>query len=92
MKFHPIFYKPYQIWWLAMATLSIIKFSVFGFPKMYENKDYGYIFWIIGTLFTSLVFGSILYLIYWIFIRKWNNKIYMILISLMCILVLITNK
>ena len=83
MKIHSIFYKPYHIWWIIMAILSIIKFSIFGFPTMYENKGYGFIFYTIGTLFTGLVFGSILYLVYWLFARKWNNKLYMILISIM---------
>jgi hypothetical protein len=88
MKLHPIFSKKYQIWWLAMSIICFIKFYVFGFPTMYENKNYGFLFWIIGTLFTALVFGSILYLIYRLIARKWNNNAFIILISIMCFLTL----
>lgn len=88
MRFHPIFYKPYQIWWVVLAIICITKFYVFGFPSMYDNKNYGYLFWIIGTLFTGLVFGSIFYLIYRLLSRKWDNKIYMILVSILTVLVL----
>jgi hypothetical protein len=81
MKFHPIFQRPFLNWWLALAVLSIAKFLVFGLPRMYEEKNYGILFYTFGALLTGLVFGSILYLIYWVFSRKWNNKIFMILIS-----------
>lgn len=90
MKFHPIFYKPYQIWWALLAAICIAKFAVFGFPSMYEGKNYGYIFWLLATLLTGLIFGSIFYLIYRLFSRKWNNKIYMILVSALTIIVLFT--
>ena len=43
-----------------------------------EGSGYGYVFWTIGMLFTGLVFGSLLYLIYRLISRKWNNKIYII--------------
>jgi hypothetical protein len=59
---------------------------------MYEKENYGYPFWIIGTLFTGLIFGSIFYLVYRLISRKWNNKIYMILVSILTLLVLITYK
>lgn len=81
MKFHPIFQNPFLNWWLALAVLSIVKFLVFGLPQMYEDQNYGILFYTFAALFTGLVFGSILYLIYWVFSRKWNNKIFMILIS-----------
>lgn len=90
MKFHPIFHKPYQKWWLVMAILSLINFSIFGFPATFENKDYGYFFYIFGALLVGLVYGSILYLVYWLFRRKWDNKIFIILISiswLFCLLI-----
>lgn len=92
MKFHPIFYKPYQVWWAVLALICVIKFSVFGFPTMYEDENYGYIFWTIGTLFTGLVFGSVFYLVYRLFSEKWNNKIYMILVSILTLIVLATYK
>tara|TARA_R110002096_G_scaffold435584_1_gene661662 strand:+ start:464 stop:745 length:282 start_codon:yes stop_codon:yes gene_type:complete len=92
MTIHPIFKKPFHIWWITMAIISIIKFSVLGFPTMdaYEGKDYGYIFWTIGTLLTGLIFASILYPIYWLIKRKWNNQVFMILITIMWFLVLVT--
>ena len=73
-----------------MAVIIVIKYSIFVFPSMYENKDYGYVFWTIGTLLSALIFASILYPIYWVIKRKWNNKVFIILISIMCFLVLIT--
>lgn len=90
MKFHPIFHKPYQKWWLVMAVLSLINFLIFGFPATFENKDYGYFFYTLTALLAGLVYGSILYLVYWLFSRKWDNKIFIILISitwLFCLLI-----
>lgn len=92
MKFHPIFYKPYQIWWAVLMIICVIKFTIFGFPNMYENKNYGYLFYTFSTLLTGLVFGSIFYLVYRLFSRKWDNTIFMILVSILTIVVLITSK
>ncbi len=76
-----------------MAILSFINFSIFGFPNKFENKDYGYIFYILGALFVGLIYGSILYLVYWLFRRKWDNKIFIILISITWLFsLLIQNK
>lgn len=88
MKFHPIFFKPYQIWWAALTIICFIKFYIFGFPDMYENENYGYSFWIFGTLLTGLIFGSIFYLVYRLFFRKWSNKIYMILVTILTLFIL----
>ena len=82
MKFHPIFHKPFNKWWLTMAILSIVNFAILGFPLTSMNKDYGYLFHTFSTLLFGLIYGSILYLVYWIFKRKWNNKLYIILISI----------
>lgn len=92
MRLHPIFYKPYQIWWVVLTIICVIRFAIFGFPNMYENKNYGYLFYTFSTLLTGLVFGSIFYLVYRLFSRKWNNKIYMILVSILTIAVLATYK
>jgi hypothetical protein len=92
MKLHPIFNKPYRIWWLIMAFVSVIRFAIFGFPTMYEENNDGYVFWTIGSLFTGLVFGSIVYLVYRLFAGKWNNKIFMILVTVMWFLVLVLNN
>lgn len=92
MKFHSIFYKPYQTWWAVLTIICVIRFALFGFPNMYENKNYGYLFYTFSTLLTGLVFGSIFYLVYRLFSRKWNNNIYMILVSILTISVLVTYK
>lgn len=81
MRFHPIFYKPYQIWWLILGIICFIKFFIIGFPNTFNGK-YGYFFYVFGSLLSGLLYGSILYLIYWLFSRKWNNKVYIILISI----------
>ena len=92
MKFHPIFYKPYHIWWFAMAIFSVINFLIFGFPSTFETKNYGHFFYTMTALLAGLIYGSIIYLIYWLFSRKWNNKIYIILISVMWFITLILNN
>lgn len=92
MKFHPIFYKPYQTWWLVMAIFSVINFLIFGFPSTFETENYGHFFYTLTALLAGLVYGSIIYLIYWLFSRKWNNKIYIILISIMWLVVLVLNN
>jgi hypothetical protein len=89
MKLHPIFSKDFYLWWLIMAVCSILIYSVFGLPEMQGYENYGLIFWTIGTLFTSLIFGSIIYLIYRLFAGKWNNKAYIIIISIMFFFTLI---
>ena len=92
MKLHSIFSKTFGIWWGVMAVVSILKYYLFGLPAMTEYEGYGIIFWTIGVMFTGLVFGSILYLLYRLFWRKWNNKVFIILISVMWFLVLVTQK
>lgn len=89
MKLHPIFSKDFYLWWLIMAVCSILIYSIFGLPEMQGYEKYGLIFWTIGTLFTSLIFGSIFYLIYRLFAGKWNNKTYIIIISIMFVFTLI---
>ena len=88
MKLHPIF-KNYSIWWGAMATLSLIKFYIFGLPTGLGYEKHGIIFATLGTLFCGLIFGSILYLIYRLFSRKWNNKIYIIIIAVLWFIILV---
>lgn len=83
MKLHPILSKEYYLWWAIMALCSIIIYSLFGLPQMQGYDQYGIIFWTFATLFTSLIYGSIIYLIYRLFSRKWNNKAFMIIISIM---------
>jgi len=83
---HKIFSKPYHKWWIGMALLSIVRFAIFGFPNIsaYKNYAYGYGFYTIAMLFTYLVFGSALYLVYWLIFRKWNNDIFIKLIAFTC--------
>ncbi len=85
MKFHPIFYKPFQIWWFILGIICFIKFFILGLPNKL-NGQYGYLFYMLGSLLAGLLYGSVLYLIYWLFSRKWNNKVYIILISIATIL------
>jgi len=92
MKFHPIFYKPYQIWWILLAIICFVKFFIFGLPNTFNGK-YGYVFHILGTLLSGLLYGSIFYLIYRLFSKKWDNKVYIVLVSLATILdLIIRNK
>jgi hypothetical protein len=89
MKLHPIFSKDFYLWWLVMAVCSFIIYSIFGLPEMQNFEKHGLIFWTIGTLFTSLIFGSIIYLVYRLFVGKWNNKAFMVIISIMFIFTVI---
>jgi len=75
-----------------MAIFSVINFIIFGFPSTFETENYGYLFYTLTALLAGLVYGSIIYLIYWLFSRKWNNKIYIILISIMWLVVLVLNN
>ena len=86
---HPIFAKPYSKYWGILAALTIVFLYFFGFPKMEGYEGYGYIFWTIGSLFCALVFGSILYLVYRMIFRKWNNNAFMICIAIMWLAYLI---
>lgn len=83
-----IFTKKYMIWWFILCLVIGLKIIVFGLKpgglnemEAYENR--GVIFWIIGTLFTGFIFSLPLYLIYRLFKKKSDNKILMILISIM---------
>ena len=92
MKFHPIFYKPYQVWWLVLAIICLVKFIIFGLPNTFNGK-YGYLFYVLGSLLAGLIYGSILYLIYRLFSKKLDNKVLIVLISLSTILdLIIRNK
>lgn len=81
MKFHSIFNKEFRIWWAGMAIASFIKLYVFGLPKRDEG-NVGMIFWTFEYLFCGLIFGSLFYLIYRLFSGKWNNKAFIICISI----------
>ena len=54
MRFHPIFYKPYQIWWLILGIICFIKFFIIGFPNTFNGK-YGYFFYVFGSLLSGLL-------------------------------------
>lgn len=90
MKLHSIFGKTYLIWWGILAIASSIRFLVVGLPQMKGYERYGVFFWVIATLVSALIFSSIPYLIYRLISGKWNNKVFMILISIMTILLLFT--
>ena len=92
MEKHPLFSKTYSLWWGILAVVSAVRFLLFGLPQMKGYDGYGIVFWTIGTLFTALIFGSIPYLIYRLFKGSWDNKVFMILISIMTLIILITFK
>jgi len=91
MKLHPIFSKEFSIWWAVMAIVSFIKFYFLGIPVEKGLEQYGIIFWVLGAMFTGLILGSILYLIYRLISGKWNNKAFIILITIAWFIILMTR-
>lgn len=94
MKIYPIFSKQYILWWFITAAGISLKVMIFGFnpsglSKMDGYEERGLIFWIIGTLFCAIVFSTPFYLLSRLFLKKWNHKLYMILISVFVGLLLI---
>jgi hypothetical protein len=86
MKVHPVFSKSFLLWWFILALVIALKIILIGLnpngisnTETYQNQ--GVIFWILGILFSSIVFSAPFNLIYRIISKKWNNKIFMILIS-----------
>ncbi len=69
-----------------MALFVGLIYSLFGLPEMEGYEKYGLIFWILSTLFTSLIFGSVAYLIYRLFSGKWENRVYIIIIAIAIVL------
>lgn len=86
---HNIFKKPFTYWWFTLAVLCFIIYYSFGIPETEEFRGRSYIYAIIATLFSGLVFGSLIYLLYRLLFKKWDNKVYMIIISITCIIVLL---
>jgi hypothetical protein len=89
MKLHPIFSKTYGIWWGAMALVGFLKYYFFGIPSKIGYENHGIIFATLGAMFAGLVFGSVLYLVYRLFWKKWDNKIFIILITVMWFIILV---
>ena len=81
MKLHAIFSKEFSLWWVVMAVLSVVKFSIWGLPVM-DGEKYGIIYYTLSVMFTGLILGSVLYLLYRLISGKWNNKVFIILITL----------
>jgi putative effector of murein hydrolase len=86
MTIHPIFTKSYLIWWFILATVIALKIILFGLNEggLSDSETYqdsGTVFWIIGILFTAIVFSTPFYLIYRLISKKWNNDVYMVMIS-----------
>ncbi|MBW8331292.1 MAG: hypothetical protein K0M40_04655 [Prolixibacteraceae bacterium] len=86
MKLHPIFSKEFYKWWILMALFVGLTYYLFGLPEMEGYEKYGLIFWILSTLFMSLIFGSVLYLIYRLFSGKWENRVYIKIIAIATVL------
>jgi hypothetical protein len=77
-----------------MASAISLKVIIFGFnpnglSKMEGYEDRGLMFWIIGTLFCAVIFSAPFYLLSRPILKKWNPKVYMILISVFVGLLLI---
>jgi hypothetical protein len=94
MKFHPIFQPPFRKWWSILFFITALKYAVLGFPMKfanayYPNEKHSLLFWTLGCLLSSLTFGSILYLVVRLFLKKWDNKVFMICISIVTIIYLI---
>lgn len=89
---HPIFSNKFYKWWLIIAAITFIDLHILGLPKMTGYEEYGYLFWTIGMLFCGLIFGSIIYLVYRLISGKWNNKAFMICISIMLLITLLLVK
>ena len=94
MKLHSILSKEYLLWWFILASFIAFKIILFGYKtegisKMEGYEDYGVLFWIIGMLFTSLIFATPIYLIYRLFSRKWNHRVLMIIISFFVVILTI---
>jgi putative effector of murein hydrolase len=77
-----------------MATTIALKIILLGFKpnslysmEAYENS--GMLTWILGTLLCGIVYATPIYLLYRVFSKKWNNKVFMILISSFVALMLI---
>ena len=94
MKIHPIFSKQYVLWWFIIAFVIFLKVIFFGFKQNgltsmegYENE--GLLFWIIGTMFCAIIFSAPFYLLSRLFLKKWNHKVFMILISIFVSLLII---
>lgn len=87
MRLHPIFSKSYLIWWFILASVIALKIILFGLKEggLSDSETYqdsGTVFWIIGILFTSIIFSTPFYLIYRLISKKWNNDVYMAMISI----------
>lgn len=69
-----------------MALFVGLTYSLFGLPEMEGYEKYGLIFWILSTLFMSLILGSVAYLIYRLFSGKWENRVYIKIITIATVL------
>lgn len=70
-----------------MIGSIFLKIMLFGFnpnglSKMEGYEERGLLFWIIGTIFCAIVFSSPIYLLSRLFLKKWNDKVFMIIISI----------
>jgi hypothetical protein len=89
-----IFKKDYALWWFILAFLIGLKYILFGINEnsLWKTETYaesGIIFIIFGTLFNGAVFGMPVYGLYGLISKKWDEKNYMIIISIISLLSLI---
>ncbi len=86
-----IFKKEYALWWFILALIVGLKYMLLGVNdhSVWRTETYaesGIVFIIFGTLFNGAVFGMPVYGIYGLISKKWDEKIYMIIISIISLL------
>lgn len=91
-----IFKKEYVMWWFILAVIISLKYIVFGKSEdsLWDTKtyaNYGIMFIVIGTLFTSVIFAMPFYGLYGIISKKWNEKIFMVVISIFSLILIILD-
>ncbi len=83
--------KEYALWWFVLSLVIGLKYILIGVNEnsVWRTETYaesGIVFLIFGTLFNGAVFGMPVYGIYGLISKKWDEKIYMIIISIISLL------
>lgn len=84
-----IFQKPYLFWWITIVVVCLIVYSFFGVPKSPQYEDMNIFYTTSVTLIAGLIFGSLVYLLYRLIFNKWDNKVYIKLITISSIFFLL---
>jgi hypothetical protein len=75
------------LWWFILTLIISLKYVLFGVAEnsLWKTETYAnsnIMFMVFGTLFNGAIFGMPIYGLYGLISKKWNEKIYMILISI----------